>query len=149
MKMFIMRIYLCHISSCADIFSIHIFLFYFYFPFIYLSRICIYILCVRVCARVYVISQFQGNISASRENKIYNRNKVESKNKIHDVEMKFIRKLRIAKAPAEKCHETRSEKCHETRNQCSFASALLRSYDTIWNFAAACTRTLSTAKNHI
>lgn len=98
-----MRIYLCHISSCVDIFSIYIFIFYFYFPFIYLSRICIYILCVRVCvcARVYVISQFQGNISASRENKIYNRNKVESKNKIHDVEMKFIRKLRIAKAPAE------------------------------------------------
>lgn len=76
---------------------------------------------IRVC--ICIILQFQENISTNRENKIYNENKVESKNKIDDAETKFIRKLlRIAKAPAGKCHETRSE---ISRNQCSFASTLL------------------------
>lgn len=60
-----------------------------------------------VCVCTRVILQFQENISTSRENKIYNENKVEGKNKIDDAEMKFIRKLRIAKAPARKCHETK------------------------------------------
>lgn len=118
MKTFIVR------ASCGYIFFPHIYIFilYFYFPSIYLSRNCIFTYHTRPRACTRVILQFQENISTSRENKIYNENKVESKNKIDDAEMKFIRKLRIAKAPAGKCHETHGE---ISRNQCSFASVLL------------------------
>lgn len=77
--------------------------------------------CVRECACVLFYNS-KKIFLPNRENKIYNENKVESKNKIDDAKVKFIRKLQIAKAPAGKCHETRSE---ILRNQCSFALALL------------------------
>lgn len=79
----------------------------------------------RSCARC-VMSQFQENISVSRENKIYNRNK------IHGREIKFTMwkwnpQLRIAKAPTGKCRKTRGKTPY---NQSCSASALLRSCET-------------------
>lgn len=71
--------------------------------------------------------QFQENIVAGRKNEIYNRNKVQRENKIHDVEMKSTT-VWIAEGARRKMSQDShvAKLCH---NQCSFASLRLRTYD--------------------
>lgn len=52
------------------------------------KHISIYNTYLVTCTYETRFQQFQENIFVSRKNKIYNRNKIQCKNKIHDVEMK-------------------------------------------------------------